>query len=351
MKLTRAQRKQFAIALQSAYYKWDLLNQLLLLDLGEPLNTITAPNAMPAVILDVVAWAEGNGRIQELIERAHARVPGNSELRAFTLEMGVEHADRVPQSAPLWQVLEKTVLARVSFANPRQFREGMTRAESAVCRIELPKHGWGSGVLVGPDTVLTNYHVIEDLYLGLAKPEQVNLEFDYAYGPNGEAPTGVTACKLVDTNWLIAFSNDTALDYAIVRLDRPVGNQPALHQRAQAMGEPAPKRGWLTPQSYIFNAQEQEPLFILQHPQLREGEPTDPLKVTLGFVTGTPTSNRVHYNTNTMPGSSGSPCFRVNWDLVALHHSATGMPANEGIPLKAILEDLAGQNPPVSFGM
>ena len=49
---------------------------------------------------------------------------------------------------------------------------------------------------------------------------------------------------------------------------------------------------------------------------------------------------RVRYRTNTEPGSSGSPVFDQNWNLVALHHS--GEPAfqphwNEGIPFATIV--------------
>jgi V8-like Glu-specific endopeptidase len=52
---------------------------------------------------------------------------------------------------------------------------------------------------------------------------------------------------------------------------------------------------------------------------------------------------RVQYRTNTEKGSSGSPCFNSNWELVALHHSGDPnyellhKPAyNEGIPMYAI---------------
>jgi hypothetical protein len=336
--------------LQSALYNWNLLNELLYLDLGVALNTITAPAAMPAVVVDVVAWAESNGRTQELIESAYVRVPGNPELRAFVLDLAAAQADRLPPSATMWRALEKAVLARVAFDSPRRFRERMAQAERAVCRFVLPKPEWGSGFLVSPDTVLTNYHVIEDVYLGLAKPEEVDVEFDYVNAPNGGAPMATVPCKLASPDWLVAFSQegnrDTDLDFALVRLDRAVGNQPAPDQPA-APGRPAPRRGWLVPRSHVFKGDEPEPLFILQHPQLEEGRPTDPLKVTVGFVSGAPGGGRVHYTTNTLKGSSGSPCFRADWELVALHHAATGGAANEGIPLKAILEDLAGREPPV----
>jgi hypothetical protein len=241
----------------------------------------------------------------------------------------------------------------VAFDNPRQFRERMAQAERTVCRFVLPKPEWGSGFLVGPDTVLTNYHVIEDVYLGLTKPEDVEIEFDYVSGPDGAAPAETTPCKLATGNWLIAFSKegneDTDLDFALVRLDRAIGNQPAPDQPTPAVQAPT-KRGWLVPRSYVFKGDDPEPLFILQHPQLEEGKPTDPLKVTVGFVNGALSTNRVHYTTNTLKGSSGSPCFRADWEPVALHRAATQGSANEGVPLKAILEDLAGRKPPMLLG-
>jgi endonuclease G len=33
-------------------------------------------------------------------------------------------------------------------------------------------------------------------------------------------------------------------------------------------------------------------------------------------------ADRIHYTTDTEPGSSGSPVFNNQWDLVALHHAA-----------------------------
>ncbi len=45
---------------------------------------------------------------------------------------------------------------------------------------------------------------------------------------------------------------------------------------------------------------------------------------------------RVRYRTNTETGSSGSPCFNSDWDLVALHHSGI-VKYNEGIPINCIV--------------
>jgi tetratricopeptide (TPR) repeat protein len=61
---------------------------------------------------------------------------------------------------------------------------------------------------------------------------------------------------------------------------------------------------------------------------------------------GDPGDHRVHYRTPTEPGSSGSPVFNGQWELIALHHAgdvamerihgAGTYQANEGIALKYI---------------
>jgi len=61
---------------------------------------------------------------------------------------------------------------------------------------------------------------------------------------------------------------------------------------------------------------------------------------------------RVHYRAPTRHGSSGSPVFNSDWELLALHHyghkqmaklhGAAGFySANEGIYIKAILDEIA----------
>ncbi len=58
-------------------------------------------------------------------------------------------------------------------------------------------------------------------------------------------------------------------------------------------------------------------------------------------------ATRILYRTNTEPGSSGSPCFTLDWNLVALHHY--GDPCwqapkfNQGVPIELIRRRIEAQ--------
>ena len=69
-----------------------------------------------------------------------------------------------------------------------------------------------------------------------------------------------------------------------------------------------------------------------------------PMQLGMGSVlTERQESGRVFYNANTEPGSSGSPCFALDWRLVALHH--WGAPTwNRGVLFEAILARLAARD-------
>jgi V8-like Glu-specific endopeptidase len=94
------------------------------------------------------------------------------------------------------------------------------------------------------------------------------------------------------------------------------------------------------------------PLMIAQHP---DGKPLK-LAVDTDSVIGlNPTGTRVRYATNTEAGSSGSPVFDLEWNLVALHHF--GDPAyehppsyNQGVPIDLIQKRIAAQGKADALG-
>jgi V8-like Glu-specific endopeptidase len=86
----------------------------------------------------------------------------------------------------------------------------------------------------------------------------------------------------------------------------------------------------------------------VQHPA---AEPMQLAIDTQAIIKLNGNATRVQYRTNTLAGSSGSPCFNKDWELVALHHSGDPQFSslhhaefNEGIPLAAIATLLASRN-------
>lgn len=85
---------------------------------------------------------------------------------------------------------------------------------------------------------------------------------------------------------------------------------------------------------------------------LRNGQqlssPWGPPQDTKAIIGMNQASTRVRYRTNTEGGSSGSPCFTPDFELVALHHSGDPNfdPAhkptyNQGIPMSLIAQRLS----------
>jgi hypothetical protein len=101
---------------------------------------------------------------------------------------------------------------------------------------------------------------------------------------------------------------------------------------------------------------------VVQHPC---HDPTSFDDVQDAVLRVNPNGTRVHYRTNTMPGSSGSPVLNRHLDLVALHHSGEpGGPDfmlechqqvskatyNEGIPIAKIQAHATAHNVGWIFG-
>jgi hypothetical protein len=257
-------------------------------------------------------------------------------LLAFAQQFGLS-----PGTPPKPE-LERIIRTTNSFLDINTWRESLGKIEGQVCRVEIPAAGaYGTGFLLGPGVVMTNYHVVEAVIRGQVKPADVVLRFDYKRLADGITLNPGTTYRLNNDNWLIDHSPypmagdilDDKLDYALLRVADEPGYQP-IGGKAEPEAE---QRGWIEIPAESYQFQPNTPLFIVQHPK------ADALKLALetdAIIEVNAAGTRVTYRTNTEPGSSGSPCFNSNWELVALHHS--GDPDwppkyNAGTPLSAIL--------------
>jgi len=217
---------------------------------------------------------------------------------------------------------EAYVLESAPATDVELFHAQMRTCERAVCRVEGPKYG--TGLLVGPGLVVTNYHVVDTVTNG----GDVSITFDYKMKADGNTLQEGTKYKLqAGSRWLAASSPRDALDYALLR----VAGSPEKGSVNSQQG--APVRGHLIPKAQTLT--EGDPLYIIQHPK------AEAQKFAVGVVSKTDLpKHHVYYTVNTELGSSGSPCFDAQWRPVALHHwGSDEKKINRGVIFSEILDD------------
>jgi hypothetical protein len=335
------QLEQLVEALVDAYPDTDSLARMLEFRLARQLARFAAlPKPLDQVVFEVIAAANSQGWTMHLIAAARESRPSNPKLLKLGEDFGL--------TATTAQ-LERKVRDDLSYVDIADWRSRLGAIEGQVCRLETPG-SMGTGFLLGPDVVITNYHVMEEVIKNPACAANVVIRFDYKRLANGTTVNEGTTCRLAAESWLLDYSpyspadlianpnsevpNTDELDYALLRLDSQPGAEPIAGPKAEPG---APKRSWITIDDATRPLAVDAPLFIVQHPQ------NWPLKLamdTRSVLSTNSNGTRVRYRTNTEKGSSGSPVFNEHWQLVALHHSGDRaiVPVyNQGIPIAAIV--------------
>lgn len=315
------------------------------------------------VISSVITAADGQEWLGDLLEglkevsgpAAKATLDTIDITGHFGVPQSVAYRTNVAKLVQNAPALEKIVRDTNSFLPIETWLSRAIDIRNRVCRFSfdigrlLPV---GSGFLVAPDVVLTNHHVVASVINGIRQAKQIRVQFDHYELTDGS----VSAGTIVQTaeKWLIASAphdpvditvhdlttepNPANLDFALVRLERKIGDENARDR----------KRGWLDLETTAENARAGAPAFIAQYP----GERPMQLALDTGGVIGySPNELRLRYHTNTLGGSSGAPVFNQDWELLALHHAGdpeypeldTGK-YNEGIPIRTLTRHLRGQN-------
>ncbi len=350
LNLSNEDRKQLRKAIASAYPQPAKLRIFVDAELDRNLALISTADSLDTVIFDLIQWAIAKGYIDELI-LALEKDTQNSEIQKFCRRVlrqrlslndsaGLAAESSLPFEPTDWglevsdEELQGFLPKQFSFeADVGNLRRGLELANS-VCKItfaDRPPGANGTGVLIAPDLVLTNYHVLSlkdgaDLN---AIAHSAQFEFGYVSPKFGE----VARTQLMNSDGdqpVVASSPIDRLDYALLRLSS---------KDDFSIAPVSVNTSVLMPKS---------PLNLLQHP---EG---NAMKVSLsnnGVVKTDEARGLVLYVNQTKRGSSGSPCFDNDWRLVALHHK--GMDTSfgsirEGILLSAIYRHISESDPQIS---
>ena len=235
---------------------------------------------------------------------------------------------------------------------PISFLENALLAQKSVARLLVPRilNGnpkgnppesvTGTGWIIGPNILITNYHVVAARFSGEEPASDSDIELQtkrivawFGYNNWDANHIDYRCTGLIQSNALF--------DYALLRfnalsIDRTTSLS-AWGQLPVSRNTPELAKG--------------DRLNIIQHPRGEEKR----LAIRSNFFVGSSSSanepSRIQYLTDTEPGSSGSPVFDDYWNVIALHHAAIKVPEtqykgevvkynNQGVEIAAILRDI-----------
>jgi hypothetical protein len=277
-------------------------------------------------------------RSRELQPRLVAEIDGlnrgiRETLNRPELDFKFGSAGRAQATAPL-----RTLLGRYGGNMlSGDWYEELGLAQGRVCRIERMGQSFGTGFLVGPSAILTNFHVQEQAGTapGLVARFGFRLRLDGSVDRGEEVPV---VPEPIMTRPPTQGERDGQpdqpplpgpqdLDYALMSLGSPYGD---------SVG------------SFAFDGlsrdlQKDEPLIVIQYP----AQAFLSVSIDTRSVRGlNQDGRRLRYNNLTEQGSSGSPCLSMDLRLVALHHFGDpgwqGNAFRQGIPARLIRDDITG---------
>lgn len=293
---------------------------------------------------ELIQLTEGSGTTELVLREAAFQRPSNKFIQALAARFGlapapmsnvrvVEQGSAAIITPPDIGAYEAILLEHAGTAKPGEWRRTMAAREAGVCQILFKGDAIGTGFLVAPDLVMSNWHVFEYPQNGgeLGALADYSVRFDYR-AAEGEQAASLGKIVAIDAApGYRATSPKTAFDYVVVQLVARAGDD-AVSAKTQ--------RGWLRPSSRTL--EKFESVLVLQHPKARTLELA--IGPVMGWVADREDEVYLHM-ANTDEGSSGSPCFTSQWELAALHHRADpagGKKPNRAISMAAVLQDMGG---------
>jgi len=194
------------------------------------------------------------------------------------------------------------------------------KCAGSVCRVVSPR-GLGTGFVVERNVLVTNNHVIKTLDDAF----KAFVEFNFEEDESGNLMQVAQYSLDPDT-----FYTNASLDCTTVAIVRDETSPPLQKWGALRMERKHP-------------IEVMDHVTIIQHP--RGG--TKQVCLTENKVVNI-FGSRIQYTTDTMPGSSGSPVFNDQWNVIAVHHAGGNLVsnsrgdrifANEGVLISSLLCD------------
>ena len=194
----------------------------------------------------------------------------------------------------------KSQLVKISFLNKAM------KASKSVCRVIVDKgknkEVKGTGFLIEGGFLITNNHVLKNT----KRADKARIEFNYEEDESG-IPKTIESYELDSSDFL----TDSKLDFTRIKVKDP-NNSLSKWGALKINTEYIPEIG--------------EPVNIIQHPDGGYKQ----IALTANEVISNNWMHYLFYNADTLPGSSGSPVFNQDWEVIALHHAGRLMTDKKG---------------------
>lgn len=244
---------------------------------------------------EILRTANNMEKVLDVLRVVLKQHPENSVLvQAQKGELKPVQAPKVDTDLP-WkgslsgETLEKIMGQQATFL-PVSFLElGVQRARS-VAKVQFDTGESGSGFLLNDNVLVTNHHVIGDA----AEASAAQVLFNYQTSTSGRDHEPIPFKLDPDRG----FATSAEHDWTMIRMS------------ADANAD------WGAIEINEVDISATERVNIIQHPS------GGPKQIAIYHnVVAYVGDNRIQYLTDTLPGSSGSPVFDSQWNVVALHHS------------------------------
>jgi V8-like Glu-specific endopeptidase len=246
----------------------------------------------------ILEEAQHHEKVQDIIAQARTEYP-----KVQSLELAEQHlllvvaTTEMPAGAwhgPANAEQREKIMGALSTLRPISFLERGLQMARSVARVVLADGSTGSGFLIQSDLLITNHHVIASE----SNAQGAVVEFNYQKTMQGtDAP--VAAYQLAPENGFATSSGEEqgGDDWTAVRVQGNLNG----HWGALTLAPVTP--------------QVQDEVIIIQHP----GGGQKQIALSHNVITFVD-EQRLQYLTDTLEGSSGSPVFNMEWQVVALHH-------------------------------
>jgi V8-like Glu-specific endopeptidase len=265
---------------------------------------------------NVLSEADKNSRVDDLVNAVLDSYPDNPFLKSALATDEINYSlspdiDKISNWEPVSDDTLEVLTMGFNTLLPVSFLDlGVVRSKAvAKVEIKISTHGYnvGTGFLCKIENFedlffLTNYHVINDKKW----ISNTRIIFNYEMDINGDSKASKSF--KIDGMGPWYTSPVAENDVCIFKLD-------ATEEDLKDYRHLLLKKIEVSKNDFVN---------IIQHP----GGEMKQISIYHNIITST-NENRVQYLTDTLKGSSGSPVFNSNWEVVALHHSGGLKQQNE----------------------